>query len=393
MLASRSRHLALAALLALPVLAPALDAQARDSRRVPRKLLFAVGGALVAGAAASAYIFTTEEGRSFGTCSSGSCVATVSLVSGSLVGYMIGREFDELYGIRFRNGRPLDISNVSASVESSALGLAAQDSLVAVSVAGGVQLYVSSPRGLRSTTRRAGGVRNIAALDLAPGNGALAVGSPAGFYVFPPVTGPGLLLREGASTAVATTRERAYFGVGSRVEVAPLGADTTRTWPGADVGAPVRALMVDDARGLVWAATDSAVVALRPEGDSLAVAGRAPTDAPVRALDARGSLLVGALGEAGLRAWDVSNVAAPVERGSWRTARFVYGAAIVEPRKVLVAGGTEGMYVLDLSGATPAVVGLARDMGFVTNVLVRGQHAFLLDRYGDLLRRFDVSAF
>ena len=381
-------------------MAPLVEAQqaagsaiARPERRLPRKVLFAAVGAVVAGAAASAYVFTGEEGRNgFGACSSKGCVATVSLMTGMLVGYMIGREYDELHAIRYRNGAPLSIPNTAMQVETSALGLAVRDTLVAVSGAAGVQLMTSGVRGLRLLSRRAGGVRGIAALDLAPGSGALAVGSPAGFYVFPPATGPGLLVREGNTGAVVTTADRAWFAVGDRVEVAPLGTDTTRSWPGVTLGAPARALHWDEERRLLWAATDSALFALRPEGDSLAIVGNVAMEASARRIVGSGDLLLTAQGEGGLRGWDVSDPAHPVERFHWTTARFVYDVDIVSRSRVLVAGGTEGMYVLDWSGDRPVVVGLARELGFVTTVLVRDAHVYVLDRYEDQLRRIDISA-
>lgn len=390
----RLRNLVLAAALALPAVTPALEAQARAAeRRMPRKALFAAFGALIAGAAASAYVFTGREGQNgFGACSSRECVAAVSLSTGSLVGYMIGREYDELHAIRYRNGMPLELPNLAVQVEAEALGLAVRDTLVAVSGAVGVQLMTSNARGLRPLSRRAGGVRGISALDIAPGSGALAVGSPAGFYVFPPATGPGLLVREGGTSALVTTREFAYFAVGDRVEAAPLGADTTRSWPGASIGAPARALHWDEARRILWASTDSMLVALRPDGDSLLPAGRVPMEAAARRMHGAGDILFTALGEGGLIAWNVGDPSRPVERFRWNTARFVYDVAMVSPTRVLVAGGTEGMYVLDVSGERPVVVGLARELGFVTNVIVRGSHVYLLDRYTDQLRRIDTSA-
>jgi hypothetical protein len=50
------------------------------------------------------------------------------------------------------------------------------------------------------------------------------------------------------------------------------------------------------------------------------------------------------------------------------------------------------MYVLDVSGDRAAVIGLARELGFVTTIVVRGGHVYILDRYEDQLRRIDVSA-
>lgn len=387
-----------AATLALPLAAPALEAQrasrpVAQQRRVPRRIVFTALGLVVSGAAVAAYASADGDRHGTGSCTDKRCVIPVTMVAGGLVGYMIGREFDELHALRYRGGAPLAISSVTVPTTQSALGLAARDTLVAVAGNAGVQLYASTGQGLRALARRAGGVRGITALELTPRTGALAVGSAAGFYVFPPVSGPGLLLREGNTGAIAATTDRVYFGVGTRVEVAPPTADTTRGWPGADVGFAPSALHLDPARNLLWAAGDSVLAALRPEGDSLVVLGRLRVDGAVRRLDVEGTRVVLALGEGGLRLVDATDPATLRESASWTGTRFVYDAAFASPRRLLVASGADGLYVLDVSGTAPAVVGLSRELGFVTALVVDGRQAHLLDRAGDLLRRIDVSTF
>ena len=53
-----------------------------------------------------------------------------------------------------------------------------------------------------------------------------------------------------------------------------------------------------------------------------------------------------------------------------------------------VAAGVEGVYVLDIGGASPVVLGLARDLGFATALAASGGHTFVLDRGTNALRRF-----
>ena len=386
--------------LALPAVSSVAVAQAParlavQERRVPRRVIFTLVGLAVSGAAAAAFALASDERNGTGACSDRACVMSVTITGGALVGYMIGREFDELHSIRYRGGAPLTIPSLATAADQSALVVAARDTLVAVAGGNGVRLYASTPQGgLRPLARRGGGVRGIGALDVVHGPGALAVGSPAGFYLFPPATGPGILVREGSAQAVTSDASgRTFFAVGTRVETAPAGADTTRTWPGVDVGTAVFALAADSVRGIVWAGGDSTLVALRPEGDSLVIVGRVALEGIVRRLDVEGTRIAAALAERGLAMVDARDPAAPSVAWRWSGTRFVYDVALLPSGRAIVGAGSDGLYVLDAGGSEARVLGLSRDLGFVAEIVARGRYAYILDRTGDQLRRIDISQF
>ena len=99
-----TRGLRLALILA--VTAQALEAQAADSR-FPRKWMMAGIGALATGAVATVYALSYD--RDIGGCSRASCVVPLSVALGGLVGYMIGKEMDDLYAVRYSHAPPLKL--------------------------------------------------------------------------------------------------------------------------------------------------------------------------------------------------------------------------------------------------------------------------------------------
>lgn len=381
------RRLALCLALAATTLGPiASELQAQDQgRRFPRRYLFSLIGAAVGTAVGGSYIAFQGQSQP-GNCGDPNCVVAVTVSAGALIGYMIGREFDELHALRYRGGAPLDPRSISAGLSGDPTLLTVENDLVAVGGSAGVQLFRSTDTQLRADGRRAGGVRGIAALDLAQ-PGALALGAVTGLYLFPPNEGPGALVRPGEIGAAVATVDRVFIGTGSRVESAPLSADTSRTWPGVDVGATVRDLEVDLARNLVWAVSDSALVALRIAGDSLALVSRTPIDSRPRTLAVEGNRIAIALGEQGLRIFDAADAAAPTQTAVWEGARFVYDMSLAGPR-MFVAAGPEGLYVLDISGE-PVVLGLARELGFAAAVASFGRFTYILDRSTNSVRRIE----
>lgn len=377
--------------IALPIAAPALDAQSRRSdpaKRFPRRILMSLGGAITGAALAGMYLRTSQDNRTPGTCTEKTCVGIVAIGGGALVGYLIGREFDQLHALRYRGGAPLSPPTVSAAFSGEPILVAARDSLVAVAGASGVQMYHSRAQ-LRSAGRRANGVRGISAIELSPINGALLVGSPVGFYVFPPQSGAGVLVREGAASAIAAGSRAHYVAFGRRVEVVPSGADTTRSWPGLDLGASVVALSSDDARGILWAAVDSGLVALRPAGDSLERVGGMQLGVTPRRISVHGIRIALALGERGALLVEASDLAAPRRLGEWKTARFVYDVALVGDR-LFAAAGTEGVYVVEAASGM-ATIGLARELGFAGALASRDGFVYVLDRSTNALRRIPIQ--
>jgi hypothetical protein len=110
----------------------------------------------------------------------------------------------------------------------------------------------------------------------------------------------------------------------------------------------------------------------------------------VGAISVAGSHAYAADGDAGLRIIDVSNPAAPVERGVWDTpgtARGVYAVG----SHAYVADGTFGLRVVDVSDpAAPAEAGAVDTPGDAQAVYVAGSYAYLADGSSGL-RVIDVS--
>lgn len=368
----------------LAAIAPPARAQRPDEapHRTPRSTIFAIVGTILGGVAGYAYTKAAKGG--------GAAIVVGTAAGGGLFGYFIGREYDATYRMHYRGVTPLHPPSIAVDLEGEPASLDAEDSTIAVAGSDGVELF-SERDGLRAQARRAGGLRGVSTVALAPGSRWLALGSPAGLYLYPPRTGPGMLVREGDVGAAAATAERIFFGVGDRVEVAPLGADTTRAWPGLSLGATVRALVVDSARGLLWASTDRELVVLRVMGDSLARMGGVALDGVGRRLATTHDTVAVALGEHGVALFDTSNPASPRQLATWTTALFAYDVAFAGAR-LYVAAGPEGVYVLDVGTGTLRTVGLARGLGFASALATDGRYTYILDRRDNALRRIQ-SAF
>jgi hypothetical protein len=273
-------------------------------------------------------------------------------------------------------------------LDGDPLALAARDTLLAVATSTGVTI-LSSTTILRARARRATGIRAISALDLTSRTHAMAVATPTGLYLYPPVRGAGVLLREGTIQAASASDDRVFFALGSRIEWAPLSADSARPWPGLDANAPVADLEWETRRRILWALTDTLLLALQWEGDSLRISSRTRVDAGGRSMTTHGDRIGVALGSDGIALLDVSNPAAPREVARWRGARFVYDAALTGDR--LYAGaGPEGVFVIDASTTPLRTIGLAFDLGFAATLLSRDGYTYILDRRTSSVRRIST---
>ena len=379
----------LATAFSLTLAAPLLEAQSAGTvpkQRTPRRLVYGLIGAGVGAAAAGFYMSVHKDGVTPGLCSQNSCMLTFSLGLGTLVGYTVGREFDQLHALRYRGRAALRPVHVSAGLSGEPTLLAVRDSLVVVGGPGGLQVFTSQA-GLRPAGTRAAGIRGISALDIGSRSAALVVGSASGFYLYPPQSGPGLLVREGEATAAAAAGDRFYLGVASRIEVVPADADTSGGWPGVEAGGRVITLAWDAERTLLWALVDSSLVAFRPAGDSLERVGTLAVGTGARRLAISGHRIAVASAENGAQMVDAADPARPLSRWRWTDARYVYDVSLAGER-MYVASGIEGVFVLDVSGAEPSVIGLARELGFATALAADREHTFVLDRSTNALRRF-----
>ena len=371
--------------------AAALRAQSapESDHRIPRSRVLAVVGGLVGGAIGLAFAKGSSAGVS-GSCLGLQCVIVAGTAGGAIFGYFIGREYDITYAQRYRGVKPLDIPSTDAELDGEPVALAANDSTISVAGSAGVQLFPAGSA-LVEQSRRAGGLRGISAVALAPSTGWIALGSPSGLYLFPPGGGPGALVSSGNVGAATATDRGVVFGVDDRVEVAPFQTDTTRRWPGIVLGAAgaARDLAIDSARSLVWVVTGRSLQSYRIASDSLLVPlGSAPLDGAGRRLALARDTIAVAMGEKGIRFFDASDAAAPRAFADWNIARFVYDVSIDDGR-LFAASGPEGVYVLSLRSGAPSTLGLARGLGFAAALVSRGGHTYILDRRSNSLRRID----
>ena len=226
--------------------------------RTPRRAVLAVVGALV-GAAGGAFLHREGTGNACRTC----YIGAGTLIGGA-AGLLIGRELDQMHAVRFRGVPRLRIPFVEEALDGDPLALTARDTLLAVATSDGVTI-LSSTATLVQRGRRANGIRGISALDLTSRTHAMAVATPTGLYLYPPVRGPGVLLREGTIQAASASEDHVFFALGSRIEWAAQNGDSARVWPGLDIEAPVADLEWDGRRQILWALTDTLVLALRME--------------------------------------------------------------------------------------------------------------------------------
>lgn len=391
--AGRSSLLALtlAATLSTAVPARALHPQSASgsNHRTPRSKILAVVGGLVGGVVGVVFARSSSSGLG-GSCLGIQCVILAGTAGGAVFGYFIGREYDVTYAQRYRGVKPLDIPNVDAKLEGEPVALSASDSIVAVAGSEGVELFRPDRRFL-AQARRAGGLRGVSVVALAPTSGWIALGSPSGLYLFPPGGGPGALVRSGDVSAATASDNNVFVGVDDRLEITPLQMDTTRVWPGVALGAggAARDVALDSARSLVWVVTSSDLISYRMEGDSLVgPLGMASLNGAGHRLALANDTIAVAMGERGIRFFDATDAAKPRVFANWGTARFVYDVSIDRGR-IFAAAGPEGVYVLSLGSGQPQALGLARDLGFASALVSRGGHTYILDRRTNSLRRID----
>lgn len=353
-------------------------------QRTSRTKIFTIAGAVL-GSLAGLVVRSGGASKGGHGCLGVPCVVIGATAIGAGIGFAIGHESDRTYNSRFRGVVPLRLSSVNADLEGDPVALTAGDDLVAVGGSIGVELFQESGP-MTGASLRARGLNGIMVVALARPSGWLAVGSPSGLYMFPPATGAGALVRPGDVAAIVGGTGHVYVGVDDRIEIAPLADDTSRTWPGITVTSPVHALGIDSARSLLWATTDRDLIAYRMDGDSLVRVGAAPLESVGLRLAQSGDTIAVALGERGVRVFDVSDPAAPRVVASWTIAHFAYDVAISKQR-LFVAAGPEGVYVLDLSTSPIHTIGLARGMGFATALASRGGYTYILDRRNVVLRR------
>jgi hypothetical protein len=345
----------------------------------PRSLVLGIVGTLLGGLAAFGFSKGSGGGRDVGTIAIGAA-------AGGLAGFFVGRQLDERRAIAFHGTPSLKIPNVDVELEGDPSVLTLRDNTAAVGGSAGVQMFAAMDERLMLVSRRAAGLHGVDALDIAPRSGWLALGSRTGLYLYPPLSGPGLLVRRASVNAIAAAETRVFVAMDNRVESVPVRSDSVREYPGSTLDAPIRDLQLDEPRAVLWASTDHSLVALRITGDSLVSIGSVPLGGSGLRFAIQKGLAAVAMGEKGVALFDITDPTQPRLKTVWTAAHFAYDVSIDESR-LYVAAGPEGVYLVDVSGETPRTIGLARSLGFASAIVSGDGHTFILDRRTNALRR------
>jgi hypothetical protein len=312
-------------------------------------------------------------------------VAVASLGSGAFVGWLVGKEKDELHALRYRGGRALRPDAVSITMSGEPTNLTVSDSIVAAYGVGGVQLVTADSRP-KLIGVRAPGLLGVSDAALVTSQAQFALTASGGLYRFPIGPGQGVRLRPPPAAAVTANAGEYFIGSGVRIERVNAASTTeSATWPGLALDDSVRAIRTDP-RGVVWAVTSGSLYALRTEADSFSVVSRTGLPVGARKVDVQGNLAAVALGDSGIRFFDVAEPAQPKHLTDWRGTPFAYDVALNDS-KAYVAAGIDGMAVLTLDGSTARLDGLARELGFIVSVAARAPFVWVLDRSGSAVVR------
>ena len=373
---------ALCLTLALTVSAAPLRAQ---DGRIPRKWLMTGVGALVTGAMATIYGLAFEQ--DIGGCSQASCVIPLSVALGAGIGYMIGKEMDDLYAVRYSHAPPIKVGGRELTLSVVPNDVLVHDSTVLVTGTDGIELVQIGPT-LARLGLRARGLRGIGGVTADDRRNLLLVGSAVGLYRFP-LRGedPGTLAYPGEISAVSGRGSTLLLGLGLGVQLAQVRDSIEATGPSLAENARVVDVAWQDQQ-TAWVLTEERLAAYRVAGDSLELRGSVAFPSLARRVTIADSTALVSAGSGGLYAIDIRNPDAPTEIANWSGARFVYDAAWRDGT-AYVAGGPEGLYLLRLTAAGFAPVGLSRGVGFVAAVEAGPDAIYLLDRTGTALRRLD----
>jgi len=382
------------ALILLAVLAAAPHgAAAQQSRgsRTPRKWVAGLIGAAMGGAAAGAY--AAFSGEALGNCSRPRCVGILTVGGGALLGYMVGRESDRLYNLRYHFGRPITLSGQRLDLGLVPLDVRVHGPTVVVAGEGGVEILSGALR-LERVATRARGLRGVQLAE--PERERLLVGTTIGLYAFP-LGGEqtlGALLAPGQVSALDLRGERILVASGRQVALASAREDSVQTFGEPRVfGSAVVDIAWDSRRALAWVLTESALVAVAVAdtalGDSV---GAFALPSLGRRLDLEGDTVAVAAGQGGVFLLGVGEPRAPVVLAQWSGARFAYDVAL-SGGVVYLAAGPEGLYVLDAgTDGSFTVRGLDRHFGFVASLRVANGQLYVVDRVGRALHRVPLPA-
>ena len=364
------------------------EAQARRHGRIPRTWLATGIGMAVGGTAAFIYASARNPDLS-DTCTSSSCVTTVSIVAGFVSGFLIGRELDQLYKLRYRHAPPLTLRGQSMPLSILPNDISSRGGAITAAGDGGVEVVMAGPR-LERGDVRARGLRGVIAALPDPAGNHLFVSTGSGLYGFA-LSGErvaGSLLVAGEVSAVALRNGNAVLIHDGTIKSARVDGDSlVAVSPPRAFESRATDVAWDPERPVVWVLTETALVALAASDAGLgASVGALPLPGTGRRLAVRGTTIAVAASEGGVLLVDATDPQAPRQTAAWSLSRFAYDVAL-GGSSVYLAAGPEGLYVLEpRADGSLSPIGLARGLGFISALETEGANLLLLDRTGGLLR-------
>ncbi|HYV98335.1 MAG TPA: hypothetical protein VE967_12820 [Gemmatimonadaceae bacterium] len=361
-----------------------------EGHRTPRKVLYPIIGAAIGGAASLVYFWSGPRTLP-GTCAGTVCPAIASLGGGAFIGWLVGKEKDELHALRYKGGMPLKPQATEVDLAGEPMMLVVADSFVAAVGGGGAQVVANGVKPHVLATRAAG-LRQLSDAAMVPSTGEMAITASGGLYKFPLMTGQGVTLRTPPTSAVVAFGNDYVVGAGMRVERVPRTASEPTKWAGITLSDSVRALETDP-RGFVWAITETELVSLKPALDSFEVVGRTPLPkgTPQR-LDLDGQLIAVALGDSGVRFVNVADATQPKPIVDFKDVRFAHDVAL-KGTTAFIAAGIDGLVKVSLrNGNQTLKEGIARELGFIVAVEAADPVLWVLDRSGSAtLKRIPID--
>ncbi len=380
----RSLTLALALCLTLAP-APAL-AQDGGFFAGHKRWVFAILGAAVT--AIPAVIFSQAHTVE-NSCSTPTCVTVVAGTIGTAIGFMIGREFDSRYNRRMAAGPSLKYEYTNVPLGLVPDRLTGFPGGAAVSGLGGARIVLKDG----TTWNRAFGVRGIEDLAVLTGPDLLVLSTASSLLAFPlrgdSVRGEVIDIRGGGSMGVF----RDYLAVAAfdslRLLQLQVAGDevSVETLAGLENLDFVTDISFSNFGRIGWVLMEDKLVSYTSDLERI---GEVTLPAAGRTVRARGSRLVVAAGTEGVYVLDAADPARPTVVQHYTGVRFAY-AADLGPDVMYVAAGPEGVAVVDLRGPEPSVLGVARQVRFASDVVVSEDYeVWILDREG---RRVQLAVF
>ncbi|KPK81939.1 MAG: hypothetical protein AMS25_04325 [Gemmatimonas sp. SM23_52] len=378
------RLLALA--LAVAILAGPTTAEAQALKK-NRRWLFAVGAALAVGVPA----YSFNEGNTINSvCTSRQCVGIVAGIMGGAVGYLIGWELDSRYSRRMAAGPSLEyeFQNVPLGlVPDRMAGFAGGAAVIGL---GGARVVLRDG----TVLSRGSGVRGIEDSAVLPDLDLLVLSTFSNLIGFPleDDSAQGQVVDEhGGSTLEVIDNHLAVAGADSLrlLQVQRQDEDISLARISAFEQTDfVTDITFSDFGRVGWVLAADRLCSFTPSLEKL---GEVALPAAGRSVRAAGRRLAVAAGTRGVFLLDATDPRAPRVVSEYTGVRFAYAADLAGDL-LYVAAGPEGMAVVDVSGSEPRVVGVAREVRFVTDVVVDGSGAvWILDRDGQRLQIAELN--